>query len=96
MNLTVIQRNRLLAILPKYEQKTTGRRRADPVKVFEGILFVLETGCRWIDIDKYKYAPFQTCHRYFQEWVQDGTLQRALNVLVDGCEKVGKWVIRRE
>ena len=45
MNLTVTQRDRLLAILPKYEQKATGRRRADPVKVFEGILFVLETGC---------------------------------------------------
>lgn len=74
MHLTVTQRDRLLAILPKYEQKTTGRRRADPVKAFEGILYVLSTGCRWTDIDKYKYASFQTCHRYFQEWVQDGTL----------------------
>ena len=90
MNLTVVQRERLLALLPKYEQKATGRKRADPVKVFEGIVFVLETGCAWDRIDKAKYASYQTCHRYFQEWVADGTLEKALRVLVDGCEKIGK------
>ena len=59
------------------------------MKVLEGILFVLETGCAWEKIDKYKYASYQTCHRYFQEGVVDGTLQKALQVLVDGCENVG-------
>lgn len=90
MNLTVVQRNRLLALLPNYQQKATGRKRADPIKVFEGIVFVLETGGAWEKIDKSKYASYQTCHRYFQQWVADGTLEKALKVLIEGCEKTGK------
>jgi len=37
-----------------------------------GILWVLESGARWEDIDKRQYASYQTCHRYFQEWVKSG------------------------
>jgi transposase len=75
-----------MSILPQYEQKTTGRKRADVVRVFEGILWVLVSGARWEDIDKRKYASFQTCHRYFQEWVESGVFQRALEALVKGGE----------
>ena len=52
MNLTIEQRDRLRAILPQYEQKSTGRKRADTVQVFEGILWLLTCGARWEDIDK--------------------------------------------
>src|SRR5918997_4051554 len=82
MNLTIEQRDRLQAILPKYPEKPVGRKRANTLKVFEGILWVLESGARWEDIDKYRYASYQTCHRYFQEWVQSGVFQRALETLV--------------
>jgi hypothetical protein len=30
--------------------------------VLEGILWLLLSGGRWEDIDKKKYASFQTCH----------------------------------
>ena len=43
---------------------------------------VLESGARWEDIDKYRYASYQTCHRYFQEWVQSGVFQNAVETLV--------------
>lgn len=89
MNLTVEQRDRLLAIFPEYGKKATGRPRADLVRVLDGILFVLTTGCRWEDIDKDKYASYQTCHRYFQQWEKDGTFEKALRILIDGCENVG-------
>jgi transposase len=49
MNLTVEQRHWLVSILPQYEQKATGRKRADVVRVFEGILWVLLSGARWED-----------------------------------------------
>ena len=89
MNLTIEQRDRLRAILPIYEQKATGRKRADTLQVFEGILWLLTSGARWEDIDKKKYASYQTCHRYFQEWVQAGVFQKALETLCQELEDAG-------
>jgi hypothetical protein len=54
MNLTIEQRDKLRAILPQYEQKGTGRKRADTVQVLEGIcgcfnvvasMWLLQCGC---------------------------------------------------
>src|SRR5919112_5843073 len=89
MNLTIKKPNRLQAILPKYPEKPVGRKRANTIKVFEGILWVMESGARWEDIDKRRFASYQTCHRYFQEWVQSGVFQRALETLVKAGESDG-------
>lgn len=86
MNLTIEQRDRLRDILPQYPQKPVGRKRADLIKVFEGVVWVLESGARWEDIDKSRFAPYQTCHCYFQEWVQSGVFQKALAALVKEAE----------
>src|SRR3712207_3932507 len=86
MNLTIEQRDRVRAILPQYPEKPVGRKRADILKVFEGILWVLESGARWEDIDKTRFASYQTGHRYFQEWVQSGVFERALSTLVQEAE----------
>ena len=82
MNLTIEQRDRLRAILPQYPEKPVGRKRADLIKVIKAIVWVLESGARWEDIDKQRFAPYQTCHRYFQEWVQSGVFEEALAALV--------------
>jgi len=87
--LTIEQRDRLLSVLPAYPEKPTGRKRADLVRVFLGILWVLESGARWEDIDKRKYASYQTCHRYFQEWVRSGVFQDALLALAEELEDAG-------
>lgn len=89
LNLTIEQRDRLRAVLPTYPQKATGRRRADTVAVFEGILWLLTSGARWEDLDKRRYASFQTCHRYFQEWVETGVFQKALLALAEELEDEG-------
>ena len=89
MNLTIEQRDRLRAILPQYPQKQTGRKRADLVRVFEGIVWLLASGARWEDINKKKYASYQTCHRYFQEWVHSGVFQQALLALSEELEDAG-------
>ena len=86
MNLTIEQRDKLRAILPQYEPKSTGRKRADTIHVFEGILWLLTSGARWEDIDKQKYASYQTCHRYFQEWVRLGVFEKALEFLCHELE----------
>ena len=59
------------------------------MRVFLGILWVLESGARWEDIDKRKYASYQTCHRYFQEWVRSGVFQDALLALAEELEDAG-------
>lgn len=89
MTLTLAQRDRLLSLLPHYEQKPIGRKRCDLVQVFLGILWVLESGARWEDIDKSKYASYQTCHRYYQEWVENGVFEKALTALVQEGEQAG-------
>ena len=92
MTLTIQQRNRLRDILPRYEQKPTGRKRADLVQVLEAILWVLESGARWEDIDKHKYGvSYQSCHRYFQEWSQSGLFEQALSELIRDAEQEG-WL----
>ena|SRR4028118_96574 len=95
MTLTIEQHDRLVAVLPRYEQKPTGRPRADIVRVFLGILWVLESGARWEDIDKKKHASYQTCHRYFQEWTRSGVFEKALTALVQDAEYEG-WIKLRE
>ena len=89
MTLTIEQRDRLLSVLPSYPKKATGRKRADLVKVFLGILWVLESGARWEDIDKRQYASYQTCHRYFQEWVKSGVFRESLLALTEELEDAG-------
>ena len=34
-----------------------------------------------------EYPPYQTCHRRFQQWSGDGTLQKVLTMLTEKLEK---------
>ena len=43
------------------------------------------------DIDKKKYASYQSCNRYFQEWVKSGVFEKALTALVQDAEHEG-WI----
>jgi hypothetical protein len=48
--------------------------------VLNGIFWILRTGAQWADLPD-RYPPYQTCHRYFQRWRRDGTLNRVLYAL---------------
>ena len=89
INLTLEQRARLMQILPTYPSKPVGRKRADTLLVFEGILWVLLTGARWDDIDKRRFAARQTCQRYFTDWVAQGVFQKAVETLVKEMAEEG-------
>ena len=55
-------------ILPKEKpSKTIGRPIVSYRKVFDGILYILRTGCQWKMLPK-EYGSGSTCHRRFQEW----------------------------
>jgi len=55
-------------ILPKEKpSKTIGRPIVPYRKVFDGILYILRTGCQWKMLPK-EYGSGSTCHRRFQQW----------------------------
>jgi hypothetical protein len=50
--------------------------------VLNGVFWILRTGAQWADLPD-RYPPYQTCHRYFQQWRGDGTLNRVLYALAE-------------
>ena len=85
--------NEIKNILPAEKpEDTIGRPIVPYRKVFDGIVFVLRTGCQWKMLPK-EYGSGSTCHRRFQEWVQsdifDGIWKRLLKIYDN---KIGiKW-----
>ena len=78
------------------EDDRTGKAGRPPVPardVLNGVLWILKTGARWKDLPR-DYPPYQTCHRRFQTWVEEGTIVRALQVLADDLRERGKIDLR--
>jgi transposase len=68
--------NEIKNILPDEKQDNTIGRPVVPYrKVFDGIIFVLRTGCQWKMLPK-EYGSGSTRHRRFQEWVQSDIFNR--------------------
>ena len=84
MDLTEEQWDFVEPLIPKPRRRSDGRGRPwrDPRDVLDGVLWVLRTGAPWKDLPP-RYPPYQTCHRRFQQWCRDGTLQRVLRALAD-------------
>ncbi|MBD3191165.1 MAG: IS5 family transposase [Candidatus Heimdallarchaeota archaeon] len=53
----------------------TGRPRADDRQTINGILYVLLTGCRWMDLPE-KYGSHKTCWRRLKQWTEQGVWER--------------------
>lgn len=73
---------------PQPRRDGRGRPRRDPREVIDGVLWILRTGAQWADLPD-RYPPYQTCHRYFQQWCRDGTLKRILHALARDLYKRG-------
>ena len=65
-------------MLPAEQKRSggVGRPRADVRKVFEAVVWVLKTGVQWRFIPKSYFPAYQTCHRYYQSWVEEGLFKR--------------------
>lgn len=66
--------------LPR-RQDNRGRPWNDPRQVLDGILWVLTHHTTWPSLPRGEYPPFQTCHRWFQRWMGDGTLELIVRAL---------------
>jgi putative transposase len=65
--------------------KPGGRKReVDIREVFNGVMFVLSTGCQWRYIPK-DLPPKSSVYRYFYDWSCDGVLDRIHHTLYVAC-----------
>jgi transposase len=52
-------------------------------------LWILRTGAPWRDLPE-RYPPYQTCHRRFQRWIEEGVLDSVLQALAEDLEERGE------
>jgi hypothetical protein len=62
---------------PPRRDDNRGRPWCDNRQVLNGILWILRTGAQWRALPK-QYPSYQTCHRRFQQWLHEGTLDAIL------------------
>jgi putative transposase len=68
---------------PEKPPGTPGRPAVPYRRIFDGILYVLRTGCQWSAIPRDVYAPKSTVWGRFKQWAEAGVFQQAwLLVLV--------------
>jgi transposase len=66
-----------------------GRPPQDKRQVLNGILWICRTGAQWMDMPD-RYPPYQTCHRYFQNWVNEGVWNKILWTIAKDLKDRGK------
>ena len=67
-----------------------GKRRVDMREVFNGVMYILSTGCQWRSLPK-DLPPRSTVHDYLSLWNWDGTLDRIHHELLMACrERAGR------
>jgi transposase len=94
MKLTDLQWKRIAPLFnPACSPIKPGRPPTPARKVLDGVLWVLKTGARWKDLPA-QYPPYQTCHRRFQQWARDGTMEKALHALARDLHQRGHIDIR--
>ena len=88
MDLTDEQWEVLEPLIPEPPRRADGRPWRDAREVLNGILWVLRTGAPWHDLPD-RYPPYQTCHRRFQRWVEEGVFWGILDILAEDLEERG-------
>ena len=72
-----------------------GRKPMLNRRVFEGIVFVLRTGCQWKSLPRERFGSASSIHKYFRQWLKTGfflALWRAGLAEYDEMEGIAwKW-----
>jgi transposase len=57
----------------EYKRKVGGGRKPLPARqVFEGIIYVLRTGCQWQALPKERFGSPSSVYTYFSKWLMAG------------------------
>ena len=69
----------------------SGRRRYPARVCLEGVLYLLYTGVRYVDVPRELGLPSgETCRRRLHEWIGRETWPQALRLLVAELDQAGK------
>lgn len=86
--LTDAQWSVIAPLIPKHTPGR-GRPRNDDRASLNGILYVLKTGCAWVDLPR-TYGSPSTCWRRLQEWCADGTWENIWRTLLSQLDAANK------
>lgn len=91
MDLTDAQWSVIEPLLPesKSGEGKKGRPAQDKRQVLNGIIWICRTSAQWDEMPD-KYPPYQTCHRYFQQWVKEGVWDKVLWAIALDLKRRGK------
>ena len=96
MDITNEQWTIIAPLLPARPKGPRGQGRPpahDQRDILNGILWVLRTGAPWKDMPK-RYPPYQTCHRWLQQWRKAGVFDSVLRALAKDLRERGKLDLR--
>ena len=68
--------------------KRLGRKRIDPRRALDGIIYRLRSGVQWNELPK-EFGDDRSVHRTFQRWVARGIFDPLWAVLIIDCEALG-------
>jgi transposase len=71
-----------------------GRPRVDDRMVLNGIIYVLLTGCRWMDMP-IRYGHYSTAFRRLKRWRREGVWSRILMALASRGYSMGRLSLDR-
>ncbi len=79
---------KIIAPILEGAQKKTKPRTHDLYDVFNGLMYVVKTGCQWRALPK-DYPNYTSIHRYFRIWstIQKGETQSPLDKVL---KKIGR------
>jgi transposase len=76
---------------PPRRQRNPGRKRVSPIACLEGLLFLLFTGGRYMDLPRGLGFPSgETCRRRLHEWIERGVWEQVLEILITRLDRAGK------
>ena len=73
-------------------QPRVGRKRAEDRRTINGILYVLETGCKWEDMPR-RYGSYVTAWRRLKRWSEEGIWFKILCAICDTAYSNGNLSI---
>lgn len=84
------QRLEPLLLDPPRRTHNPGRRRYPARACLEGLLYLLYTGGRYVDLPRELGFPSgETCRRRLQEWIERGVWTQALALLIAELDRQG-------
>ncbi len=70
-------------------QPRVGRKRAEDRRTINGILYILETGCKWEDMPR-RYDSYVTAWRRLRRWSEEGVWFKILCAICDTAYNAGR------